>query len=140
FFETEDGIRDGHVTGVQTCALPIWWKSKSRSDGKDWSYLFELQTGKDRGPLFFFPGGGGSEPEFFIYAGLARHVGSEYPVYGLRVRGADGFSKPHTSVEQMAAAYLEEIRAIEPEGPYFLIGECAGGVIAYEAACQLRQR
>src|SRR5207253_5408462 len=21
----EDGIRDGHVTGVQTCALPIWW-------------------------------------------------------------------------------------------------------------------
>src|SRR5690625_5869775 len=25
FFQAEDGIRDGHVTGVQTCALPIWW-------------------------------------------------------------------------------------------------------------------
>src|SRR5437660_6868973 len=24
FFQAEDGIRDGHVTGVQTCALPIW--------------------------------------------------------------------------------------------------------------------
>src|SRR5690625_7148389 len=23
FFQSEDGIRDGHVTGVQTCALPI---------------------------------------------------------------------------------------------------------------------
>src|SRR5207253_8679985 len=23
----EDGIRDGHVTGVQTCALPIFWES-----------------------------------------------------------------------------------------------------------------
>src|SRR5439155_10305661 len=23
FFRAEDGIRDGHVTGVQTCALPI---------------------------------------------------------------------------------------------------------------------
>src|SRR5690625_5309177 len=23
FFQEEDGIRDGHVTGVQTCALPI---------------------------------------------------------------------------------------------------------------------
>src|SRR5207253_4132101 len=22
--QAEDGIRDGHVTGVQTCALPIW--------------------------------------------------------------------------------------------------------------------
>src|SRR5690625_6384073 len=25
FFQAEDGIRDGHVTGVQTCALPISW-------------------------------------------------------------------------------------------------------------------
>src|SRR5690625_7504343 len=27
FFQAEDGIRDGHVTGVQTCALPISVKS-----------------------------------------------------------------------------------------------------------------
>src|SRR5439155_17079727 len=26
FFQAEDGIRDGHVTGVQTCALPIYLK------------------------------------------------------------------------------------------------------------------
>src|SRR6266480_5847460 len=25
FFQAEDGIRGGRVTGVQTCALPIWW-------------------------------------------------------------------------------------------------------------------
>src|SRR6266702_8626742 len=30
FFQAEDGIRDGHVTGVQTCALPI-------SCGKPWA-------------------------------------------------------------------------------------------------------
>src|SRR5207245_5509851 len=24
FFQAEDGIRDATVTGVQTCALPIW--------------------------------------------------------------------------------------------------------------------
>src|SRR5439155_1844447 len=24
FFQAEDGIRDGHVTGVQTCAIPIY--------------------------------------------------------------------------------------------------------------------
>src|SRR5207253_986247 len=30
FFQAEDGIRDGHVTGVQTCALPIsfMWQKK----------------------------------------------------------------------------------------------------------------
>src|SRR3989442_7953621 len=28
FFQAEDGIRDADVTGVQTCALPIWpWVS-----------------------------------------------------------------------------------------------------------------
>src|SRR5207253_4294715 len=32
FFQAEDGIRVGHVTGVQTCALPIsgWWASGRR--------------------------------------------------------------------------------------------------------------
>src|SRR5258708_21783421 len=27
FFQAEDGIRDDLVTGVQTCALPIWKRS-----------------------------------------------------------------------------------------------------------------
>src|SRR5690606_39809076 len=27
FFQAEDGIRDFHVTGVQTCALPIWLRA-----------------------------------------------------------------------------------------------------------------
>src|SRR5207253_5504176 len=32
FFQAEDGIRDGHVTGVQTCALPIWQTIADRID------------------------------------------------------------------------------------------------------------
>src|SRR5690625_6050501 len=35
FFQAEDGIRDGHVTGVQTCALPIL--SKIKTYGKNCS-------------------------------------------------------------------------------------------------------
>src|SRR5439155_12197433 len=31
FFQAEDGIRDGHVTGVQTCALPIFTMPATRS-------------------------------------------------------------------------------------------------------------
>src|SRR6266702_6474033 len=29
FFQAEDGIRARHVTGVQTCALPIWWRRRT---------------------------------------------------------------------------------------------------------------
>src|SRR5690625_3414224 len=39
FFQAEDGIRDGHVTGVQTCALPI-------------SYRDELTTLDYQHPIF----------------------------------------------------------------------------------------
>src|SRR5690606_40691446 len=50
FFQAEDGIRDFHVTGVQTCALPIsavprlpWsaWKSAlpSKMAGLAWGML-----------------------------------------------------------------------------------------------------
>src|SRR6266540_876354 len=30
FFQAEDGIRDRDVTGVQTCALPIWPTAKAQ--------------------------------------------------------------------------------------------------------------
>src|SRR6516225_4769193 len=30
FFHAEDGIRGCHVTGVQTCALPIWRLARNR--------------------------------------------------------------------------------------------------------------
>src|SRR5207253_8641605 len=32
FFQAEDGIRDGHVTGVQTCALPIYVRYQSAAE------------------------------------------------------------------------------------------------------------
>src|SRR3989449_7084559 len=34
FFQAEDGIRDVAVTGVQTCALPIW-RPAPRQAGRD---------------------------------------------------------------------------------------------------------
>src|SRR5437660_2929837 len=37
FFQAEDGIRDGHVTGVQTCALPIY-QQKIRIGACAWSF------------------------------------------------------------------------------------------------------
>ena len=37
----------------------------------------------------------------------------------------------------MAAHYLTEIRALQPEGPYFLGGACFGGILALEVAQQL---
>src|SRR5439155_13832868 len=46
FFEAEDGIRDGHVTGVQTCALPISPRQ---------IFPYPLSLGWKRQPLGFAP-------------------------------------------------------------------------------------
>src|SRR5207245_7423852 len=35
FFQAEDGIRDATVTGVQTCALPIYWIIDLGPEGGD---------------------------------------------------------------------------------------------------------
>src|SRR5690606_39748838 len=49
FFQAEDGIRDFHVTGVQTCALPIY-KAVNRLYLR---FLKEFQLNRFPGPLPF---------------------------------------------------------------------------------------
>jgi pimeloyl-ACP methyl ester carboxylesterase len=51
----------------------------------------------------------------------------------------DGTPARHTSVEDIAAHYLSEIRTIEPKGPYYLGGYCFGGIVAFEIAQQLKK-
>ena len=88
-------------------------------------------------PVFFFPGGIGGDGEFLVYAKLTHYVAKEFSFYGLRARSAEGKMPAHSTVEEMAADYLEELRACQPQGPYFLIGNCIGGIVAYEMAQQL---
>src|SRR5437773_5814498 len=53
FFQAEDGIRDGHVTGVQTCALPILFHANSAASGDNATAYDNLnrETGFRRGTL-----------------------------------------------------------------------------------------
>src|SRR2546429_5954443 len=49
FFQAEDGIRDVAVTGVQTCALPIWYPSRrERRQGRG-LHCAARTAGRDRG-------------------------------------------------------------------------------------------
>ena len=103
-----------------------------------WSYLVQFQPGHGGRPVFFVPGGIGGEGELFVHARLARHVGAPYPFYGFKARSAEGREPAQASVEEMASDYLREIRCRQPEGPYVILGDCAGGIVAYEIAQQLR--
>ena len=100
-----------------------------------WSSLVPLQPHGHRPPFFCIHPIGGN---LLSYRDLARHLGPDQPVYGLQARGLDGRSAPHTRVEAMAAHYLAEMRQLQPRGPYYVGGQCFGGMIALEVAQQLR--
>jgi len=93
-----------------------------------------LRGDESRRPLFLVPGGWGGEIEFLAYGQLKMYLGADQPLYGLRARGADGEEEPHGTVAEMAAAYVAEIRTLQPRGPYAIAGECIGGILAYEMA------
>ncbi|MFF7588852.1 amino acid adenylation domain-containing protein [Kitasatospora purpeofusca] len=98
--------------------------------------LLPIRTEGERSPFFcVHPGGGLSWP----YMPLARHVPKDVPLYGLQARGIDGADEPAGSVREMAGDYLEQLRAVQPSGPYHLLGWSFGGVVAQEMAVQLQE-
>ncbi|MBD2596806.1 amino acid adenylation domain-containing protein [Nostoc spongiaeforme FACHB-130] len=107
----------------------------SQSNTKtSWSSLVTIQPGsRAKRPLFLIHALGGN---VIGYQTLVRYLGTEQPVYGLQAQGLDGKQAPHTSVEDMAAHYIKEIRTVQPHSPYLLGGFSSGGTIAYEMARQ----
>jgi amino acid adenylation domain-containing protein len=100
-----------------------------------WRALVPIQPAGTRTPLFAVPGLGG---EVVVFNPLARLLGPDQPFYGLQPRGLDGKQPPFTRVEEMAEHYLAEVRAVQPRGPYFLMGVCMGGLVAFEIAQRLQ--
>ena len=90
-----------------------------------------------RPPLFFVHPAAGI---VFPYFELARQLGPDQPFYGVQAHGIDGRSRPDQTVVEMAARYVDAIRSIQPEGPYYLGAFSFGCYPAYEMALQLEQR
>ena len=107
-----------------------------RKDGwtPQWTSLVPIQAGGSKPPFFCVHGGGGN---ILIYRELARHLGTDYPFYGLQARGLDGADDCLKTIEAMAESYLRELRELQPEGPYYLGGFCMGGQVAFEIAQRL---
>jgi thioesterase domain-containing protein len=81
------------------------------------------------------PGGGLS----WGYGGLIKHIDKEVPIYGLQSRGLNEKDKIETSIEDIVRDYIEQIKSVQPSGPYNLLGWSFGGYIAYEIAALLRR-
>ena len=98
----------------------------------------------------------GSLPPFFCvhpgalsvtcYQGVVRRLGDDRPSYALQpaeldnYRGLEGRDEGGRPLAEVARDLLSAIREVQPRGPYHLGGWSLGGVVAYLAALELRDR
>ncbi|WP_327101316.1 amino acid adenylation domain-containing protein [Nocardia vinacea] len=91
---------------------------------------------------------GGTEPALFCihsssgmswsYLGFAERLRPGRPIYGLQAPELSGREPAARSVEESADRYIREIRAVQPTGPYHLLGWSFGGLIAHAMAAKLQ--
>jgi len=97
------------------------------------SLLVPIQPNGSKPPLFWASG----ESSDFL---LPRYLGRDQPLYTLMHQCHDGKPVRYPRLEDLAANHLQEIRRVQPQGPYFLGGYCFEGMVAFEMAQQLRQQ
>jgi thioesterase domain-containing protein len=99
-----------------------------------WVPLVPIRTQGSRPPLFAVHGLYGN---VLFWRSIAMHLDVEQPFYGLQAPGLDGLTPALTRMEDLAARYIREIKAVQPSGPYYLCGYSLGGEIALAMAQQL---
>lgn len=104
------------------------------SDDSAWGAILAVQTNGARPPLIVVHDGSGS----VLYArGLVDTLGPDQPVYSIRCQELDGSPLRARSIEELAATYIERVRALYPHGPYVFYGASLGGIVGMEMASQL---
>lgn len=74
-----------------------------------------------------------------IYYNLSRKLGTDRPFISIQLFDPEAPSElePRT-FEEIASDYVRVIQSVRPEGPYYLLGHCVAGALAFEIARQLR--
>ncbi|WP_338927323.1 non-ribosomal peptide synthase/polyketide synthase (plasmid) [Mycetohabitans endofungorum] len=98
------------------------------------SVLLPLKPTGSRPALFcIHPGFGLS----WSYMSLSNYLHPDQPLYGLQARGFDGTSPLASTFDEMVSDYLEQMRRVQPKGPYCLLGWSFGGIVAHSMAVRL---
>jgi thioesterase domain-containing protein/acyl carrier protein len=95
--------------------------------------IFSVGQGGPHTRLFCFPPDG---TEGLPFRRLAKHLEGEIDFSVVRPANT-WYSRSLYTFEHIAAEAIAQIRRLQPRGPYFVCGNCFGGVVAIEAARQL---
>ncbi|WP_432400820.1 thioesterase domain-containing protein [Wukongibacter sp. M2B1] len=88
----------------------------------------------DTKKIFIIHDGTGRLDSCFL---LSELIHNDFSIYGITLNDDIRFVPKKITIEDIAKKYIKEIKKIQPDGPYFLIGWCVGGNIAFQMASQL---
>ena len=86
--------------------------------------------------LFLFPDGSGSATSYISIPNL----GPDVAIYGMNCPFMKDPKNYLVGIDGVSLLYMNEMKRRQPEGPYYIGGWSAGGVVAYEVAVQLMAR
>ncbi len=75
----------------------------------------------------------------WAFAGLSTHLGGGRDITALQSPALSEENWEPASIEEWASRYAKEIRDVQPNGPYELLGWSLGGVLAHAVAVQLQE-
>lgn len=113
------------------------FKATAKAAGGVLDLIMPMRAGSD-GPALFF-----AHPLIglsWCYLALLPHMDARFPLYGLQARGIRRPEPLPTSMAEMARDYADQIRKVQPAGPYHLLGWSLGGNIAFAIAEELQGR
>lgn len=100
------------------------------------STVVRLQKGDGSPPFFCIPPAASSVNHFAQYV---QALSPDIPFYGMQALGLEEGEVPQDSIEDMAARYIADMQAVQPNGPYYIGGRCLGAYIAFEMGLQLTE-
>jgi amino acid adenylation domain-containing protein len=99
-----------------------------------WKHLAVMKPGGTRKPLFCLNGFNGDVDD---YLNVARFLDASIPIYGLEARSAGNDQAFYQEHERRFESYQQEMRAVQPQGPYRLCGFSFAGAEAFDLARRL---
>jgi amino acid adenylation domain-containing protein len=109
---------------------------ESQQEASDWHPVVAVNPGGNLAPLVCFHPVGGN---VLCYKGLVDALGTDRPMYMVQSSGLEEGQALQPSVEAMVAGYLRAFKGVVPDCPLIMLGWSFGGLLAWEAAYQLRR-
>ena len=98
--------------------------------------VIRINTAGQQRPLFLLCGRYGHAVRLLP---VLHSLGPDQPCYALQPPAMDWTSVGCTTLQEIATHYIGEMKALQPCGPYRLLGTSFGGLVTFEMALQLQR-